>query len=190
MNSVKNLLFNPFDRIAGSKALFAGIAVMAITAVCAYLTDTHYDGLLDIHVGYRGTAAMSFIEQFLVWMVSANLFFLSGKLFSKSAIRYLDVAGTMALSRAPMILGCLVGLFFPDVNLVGMKDFDPETMTVIIALGFVSAIPVIWYVALMYNAFSVSCNLRGTRGIIVFTGTLIVSEIVSKFLFIAYATML
>jgi len=39
-------------------------------------------------------------------------------------------------------------------------------------------------IALMYKAYSVSCNLKGTKAVISFIGALIIAEIISKIIFI------
>ena len=40
---------------------------------------------------------------------------------------------------------------------------------------------VVWQIALMYNAYALSCNLRGLRAGLSFTAGLILAEILSKF---------
>jgi hypothetical protein len=39
-------------------------------------------------------------------------------------------------------------------------------------------------IVLMYNAYSVSCNLKGTKAVVSFIGALLVAEILSKLIFI------
>jgi len=97
-------LINPFERIAGWQALFAGLAAMTLTAVIGKINNLAFDGVLDIHV---------------------------------------------SISRS-----------------IGLS---------LICLPFY-----IWMITLKYNAYSVSCHLKGSKAIVSFIGALIVAEIISK----------
>jgi hypothetical protein len=61
-----------------------------------------------------------------------------------------------------------------------------ETMTMfkenigwLILVSIVGIITIVWMVALMYNAYSVSANLKGQKGILSFIAALLISEILS-----------
>jgi hypothetical protein len=43
-----------------------------------------------------------------------------------------------------------------------------------------------WMVALMYRAFSISCNVKGARAVITFVISLLVAEIVSKLVLVKW----
>jgi hypothetical protein len=51
--SLTQWLFNPFRFIAGFKALLLGLIVIALTSLLASLSDTHFDGTLDVHLGLQ-----------------------------------------------------------------------------------------------------------------------------------------
>jgi len=42
---------------------------------------------------------------------------------------------------------------------------------------------IVWMIALMYNAYSVSCHLKGSRAVVSFIGALLVTEIISQVIF-------
>ena len=88
----------------------------------------------------------------------------------------IDVAGTMALSCAPLLLIALFGFlpFFPK---------DTADFFRLFIFGLMCLPPMIWTVALMYRAYSVSCNMKGTRGVLSFTGALIAAEVLSLIIF-------
>ena len=48
-----------------------------------------------------------------------------------------------------------------------------------------SLLLIIWMVYLMYRAFSVSCNVKGRKSILLFTGIVIIGEILSKFVLVS-----
>ena len=51
--SLGQCLFNPFRTMAGSKAIFLGVAIIMIAAFLGSLSNTHFDGVLDVHTGQK-----------------------------------------------------------------------------------------------------------------------------------------
>ena len=51
-------------------------------------------------------------------------------------------------------------------------------------LGFLYTLPTIWMVVLYYNAYGVSCNLKGIKLIVSFVAGIFIAEILSKLLII------
>ena len=169
--------FNPFERIAGWQALFLGIIVMALTAIIGKINQIAFNGVLDVHGGASFSFSASFIMQAVDFLALFLTMWLAGVCFSKSKIRAIDIAGTMALARTPMLALVLI-CFLP----VFPKDIFDILRSVIFA---VIAIPLtVWMIALMYNAYTVSCHLKGSRAVWSFIGALLVAEAVSIVVFI------
>lgn len=168
-------LFNPFLRIAGTKALLIGLITLLVTAVIAYYSHCHFDGAIDAHIGTITPMWFYPAEALIDWLCLTLLFYISGIIFSQSAIRFIDVAGTMALARWPMIFIALLA-FIPVVQPQNIHDVNAS----IIIFGFTLLIFTIWMIALMYNAYTVSCNIKGSKATISFIATLICAEIISK----------
>ncbi len=51
--------------------------------------------------------------------------------------------------------------------------------------AIIAILMIIWMVALMYKAYTVSCNLKGAKAVVTFIISLILAEIVSKILILA-----
>jgi hypothetical protein len=105
------------------------------------------------------------------------MMWLAGICFSKSRLRAVDVAGTMALARAPMLL--LVIVCFLPIILENHYDIFRLMVFGLICIPFT-----VWMIALMYNAYAVSCHLKGGRAAWSFIGALLVAEVISKLVFI------
>ena len=45
---------------------------------------------------------------------------------------------------------------------------------------------IVWTVVLMWNAFSVSCNIKGGRSIALFIVAVVIGELATKFLILRY----
>lgn len=161
------LLFNPFLRIAGGKALACGFAGIVISTVIAYVAGVHYHGLLH-YGGAPNSAWWCFaIEHLMVWLVPALLFYIGGLLFSPSRIRLLDVMGTVAFAQIPFAVMNLFYLpkaaqYLLNVPAVVTPEWISSPMVLKSTLLIMpSLIFVVWTMILMFWALKVSCNLKG-----------------------------
>jgi hypothetical protein len=191
--SFSQYLFNPFIVLAGSKALFLGVVVILLTAFLGSLSNTHFDGVLDVHTGLKAPAWLFFAENLIDWLCMVLFLFLSALIVSRSQWRFIDMLGTQALSRWPTLITALVML--PDANRrfteylmskLGQSDASATINSTDAVIFFISAIiavlMIIWMVTLMYKAYAVSCNLKGARAVVTFIISLILAEAVSKVL--------
>jgi hypothetical protein len=176
-------MFNPFKYIAGGKALAVGWGIMLLTTGIAYAGTTHFDGVIDAHTGIAAPFMIFVLDGFIAWALTVIFFYASALLFSASAVRLIDIAGTMALARAPMALvACLLLAMPPLGDIHQRKDIhDIGSGVLLISLG--ALVLTIWMIVLMYNAFTVSANLKGKQAIWIFIVTLVIAEIASKLIF-------
>jgi hypothetical protein len=184
-------LFNPFEEIAGSKALFYGLLAMMITGFTGYFSHTHFPDVLSIKIIPEYMPLMYFfVQQLLIWLIPSLIFYGFAFWGSSSSVRLVDVLGTMALARFPYIFAALLG--FPGsmkrfgdyiIALVMEKDMTATISTfdivMAIILMFVMILLTVWLVALMYNAFRVSSNLKGGKAVGMFIAGLFISIIVT-----------
>ena len=190
-NRLSQWLFNPFRFIAGFKALLLGLVIILLSAFVGSLSNTHFDGVLDIHSGLEAPLWFFFAEVLIDWIYVVVPLFFFGLIVSRSAFRIIDVLGTQALARWPYLIAAIVML--PDANqrvltyLMSKLTQAASTSAVssIDVLVFVFAmiviiLMVIWTVALTYQAYTVSCNIRGASAIITFVVSLIGAEVLSK----------
>ena len=174
----QNSFINPFRYVAGTRALVIGLAGMLLTAIIAWYSKTHFDGVLDAHFGMEAPLSLFIIEGVISWLCAVVCFYVAGMTLTRSSVRIVDIAGTIAFARLPMIFVALVG-FFVSGTPVNIEDIH----TSFIVAGVVGMLFTIWMVTWMYQAYIISSNLKGAKGIISFIVTLIVAEVVSKLLF-------
>lgn len=190
-------LFRPFDRISEFRALGVGLSAMLLCGALNCLCHVRFDGAVDVHLSPEPVSAVCLLaEGFIGWLVFAALLFMSGKIFSSSSIRFIDVLGNLALSRWPLIFVSLAALVIPhqEVTRYLMGKYVPELphatlsapgMAQFIAFALLTIIiltSTVWMIILMYRGFSLACNLKGTKGMLVFGITLLVAEVISKYL--------
>jgi hypothetical protein len=185
------LLFNPFAFIAGGQALLLGLALILLAGWIGFLSSTHFDGVLDTHTGWKGPLWFSLAEGIIDWLCLTVPLIVTGKLISRSSFRVIDLAGTQALARWPTFLISLAFLpggiqrFSQALLLEVGKPVPQIPYTHPDALIFLASLIVmlpciVWIVALMYQSFSISCNVRGAKAVWTFVGTLLLAEVLSR----------
>jgi hypothetical protein len=176
-------LFNPFKYIAGWKALALGWAIMLITACIAWYGKTHFNGVIDAHYGLAAPFRIYVFDAAIAWALAVACFYAAALIFSGSSVRLIDMAGTMALARAPMIFVALLFLAMPPANhlLRAKNSYDIGAGPLLLSVAAV--VFIVWLVALMYRAFTVSANLKGSRAAWIFFVTLAIAEVLSQFIF-------
>ena len=167
------LLINPFHRIAGWQALGIGLVVMALTAVVGKINHITFSGSFYANPIITLSFQLAFVNQAINYLLLFLTMWIAGLCFSKSKLRAVDVAGTMALTRIPMLLVCIV-CFLP-ITPASTSDAIRIIILYLICIPFM-----IWMAALMYNAYTVSCNLKGGKAIGSFIGAVIVAELLMQ----------
>jgi len=193
-NNLVSILVNPFNMIAGSKSLMLGMVIIFTTSFFAYLFDTHFTGVLDVKYGQSGLKYYNFLLYNIINLITISLLiYLSGLIISKSSIRFIDVIGTQSLARFPLIITPFFnsGSLMEKFGLLIMQKYLSNSNEVeifvyqwilIICFLFLIVIAIIWMIALMYNAYRVSCNVKGNIAIISFILSLLFAEAFSLFL--------
>jgi hypothetical protein len=162
-NRLSQWLFNPFRFIAGFKALLLGLAIILISVFVGSFSNTHFDGVLDVHTGLKAPLWFFFAEGLIDWVCMAVPLFFFGLIVSRSSFRMIDVFGTQALARWPYLITAIVML--PEANqrvIVYIMSKLTQTAPAaainsadVFIFGFamiVTILMVIWMVALMYRA--------------------------------------
>ena len=188
--SVARWLFNPFVRIGGEQALAIGLGVIVVSGLVAAAGDAHFDGLVDMEPGYSVSFWVPVVEGLVAWSVISVLLVLVSRVVAPRTVRLVDIAGTQALARVPLLLAALACVPAPVRN--GNQELVaaaaegrlvPPTAASLVALLFIG-VCVIWMVWLMWKAFAVSCNQRGARAVAIFVVAVVAGELATDFLLI------
>ena len=191
--TVAGWLFNPFIRIGGGQALAIGLTAIVLSGLAAAAADMHFSGLLD----FRGVSPAPYwvpvVEGLVNWSSISVILAAVSLLIAPRTVRLIDIAGTQALARAPLLPAALVVALPPvrDGNqeltefaraaLDGrMETPAPVSLVVGLTAGLLVIACVVWMVGLMWKAFSVSCNQRGGRAVAIFVGAIIVGQMATQ----------
>jgi len=171
--------------------LLLGLAIILISGFVGSFSNTHFDGVIDVHPGLGAPLWFFLAEGVISWVCMAVPLFFFGLIVSRSSFRMIDVLGTQALARWPYLIAAIVTL--PDANrrvVVYLMSKFAQTAPVaaissidVLIFGFamiVTILMTIWMVALMYRAYAVSCNIKGAMAVATFIVGLIAAEAISK----------
>lgn len=184
MRNKLRVICNPFVWIAGWKAFIIGAIVVSLSVVIACYGNQYYQGAMNVRLVSKANLGYAFLSQFVGLFYMISLFFIAGKVYSKG-VRFQDVLGTVTLARYPYIIPAIFGYFmdFDKMNditmdiLSGKLDGIMSGLVFLTAIGIVMLIVVVWYIALLWNAFRVSTDIKGGKGIAVFIIVLILSDL-------------
>ena len=189
MMTIARWLFNPFIRIAGLRSLVIGLAGIVAAGVVAAGAGMHFDGLLDVHAGNEVALWVPVVEGLVNWAVFTLLLLLVALLFSKSAVRLVDIAGTQALARMPLLpVAAICNLPLIQDAFDGLAaallggELDGDAFSGLVAAILVTLTGLVWMVTLMWKAFSFSCNMRGGRAIALFILAVMLGEAATLYL--------
>ena len=182
-------LFNPFIRIAGTRSLAIGLVGIVAAGLAAAGAGIRFDGLLDVHAGNEVALWVPVVDGLVNWVVFTLLLLLVALLFSRSAVRLVDIAGTQAMARIPLLPVAAIctlpwirdALDAPAAALLG-GELEGISLTGLIVGAVVTLAGVVWMVALMWKAFSISCNMKGGRAIALFILAVLIAEAVTVYL--------
>lgn len=179
-----NWLFNPFLFLGGERLLIIGIAVLAIHIPVGYGLNVRFDGALDMHLVESVTSWFTPVVDILVaWGSMAICMFGIARLL-RSPIRLIDIAGAAAVSRVPLLLSVFPAiLLMPEAqSLEQLLALEGLEFYWLVAFGLLSLLFLIWYLALLFNAFKINSNLKGPKLWTAFIGSVIIAEILSLIL--------
>jgi hypothetical protein len=189
--SLRTWIFNPFYYLGGESALMIGIVLVLAGSLLGFLGHTHFDGVLDIHMGLQSPFLVFLFEGVINFVIMSLLLLFLGKIISKSHIRVIDVVGSQALARGPMLIAAVCSLLpgFQRYSLALVSQATqagkniqtlPSDPIVFGISMIITLLMVIWMVILMYRGFAVSCNVRGGKAIGVFVVAVLLGEGISK----------
>jgi hypothetical protein len=190
--SVWTWLFNPFVYIAGGRSLLLGIVAILAAGLIGSISNTHFDGVLDMHSGKAGPLWLFLSEGVIAWLLPGIVFLIFGKIISRTSFRSLDILGTQAMARWPTMISVLIMLpaFVQDANsrfgkyiLSSVTNSSKATplnasdIVIFVVCTMAVLLIICWFVVLAYKSYSVSCNVKGGKAVGTFIAGLLIAEI-------------
>lgn len=182
---------NPFRYLAGAKALAIGSIFILATSVLLHAASMVQDNLLHFAFVPHLSFLQVLLVQVVLWVLTALLLYGAGAILSRSKIRPIDIFGTTAFAQLPLLLLNLPFLSSRFAAFIG-KDLLNDVQAGLLPTGGELALLllfVLYGLALLvlywvwnYRAYSVSCNVHGSKAVVLYIAALVVGTIVSPWL--------
>jgi hypothetical protein len=188
---MKILLFKPFEKYSEKTLLLVGILFTLLGSFFAYVFNTRFDGVIDVHIVTNSLPYQALLDNLVNIFCLVLFLYISSKYINKKT-RGIDIINTALVARAPFYL-----MPFFNINGVIQKASDdviqfanPELISqisssnlcILIVFGIIAILFLVWYISLLFNGIKVASNAKGKTPIILFIISLLLAEILSKFL--------
>lgn len=109
-------LVNPFQIIAGYKALLLGFVVIVTMSLIGTYADVYFDGVLGFIMPYNLIAMkpnflLLLYQNIIAWLVLSLTFYFMALFLRQKNIRVIDFLGTVLLARFPILISLLFTAF-------------------------------------------------------------------------------
>lgn len=183
-----NLTVNPYRRIAGWEAALSGLLILLIATLTGKYSSTVFDGAIDLHLVQHTDFSFAFGSMAIGIVSLIAVMSLAGYIAAKG-FRLIDMAGTILLSKAPLLLASLAGFLTTVPNPEDMQK-NPAMLlqsSSFLLVTFLLILPLsVWSIVLLFNAFKTVTGAKGSRLAVAFIVGLVVAETVSVVLKFAF----
>lgn len=180
---MKNKLLNPFRYLPLRQAICWGIVALILSAIFCWQVGLRMTSLTQVNYA-GGSLARATAQQIVVWALFAVVLYVAALIFSRSKVRFWDVAAFNLFARIPFDLTLLI-FAIPMVRSVmglmmdGSIATAMEYMNLLTVVGLVATFFSVWYFYWSYKAFSEATNIKNGRGVAIFTLCFILTYILS-----------
>jgi hypothetical protein len=172
-----SLWLNPFQKIAGGRALLQGIIILLIMSYTGALAGLYFLGPLttiNASIVVKQSKPIGFLllayQNIISCLIITTLFFITAKILQKKKLRIIDFLGTVTLSRFPLLLFTLI------VSIVRMVD--PTSLDIDMSKGIplhpfftmgllivtvIGMVMIVWQIITYFYAMKESSGLVGKK---------------------------
>lgn len=181
-------LLNPFQKIAGLKALFLGMITLLLISFFGVKAQLFYlspMSTINASVLAKQTITHPFMfllgQNMICWLILATLLCITAKIIQKKKTRFVDFFGTIAFGRFPTLLVTLSILLMRIIN-PSLLDIDMSSGYPIhfSLMQYIWSIPIvvlaIWQAVIYFYAYKESSGLMGKKCVLSFLAAFIISE--------------
>lgn len=189
-----SLLINPYQKIAGLKALLIGSIIIIAISYLASIAKIYFSGLLgvlnaSILQNPKIGAVFPFLlfQNIVILFVLTILYSLAVKIYQKKNVRIIDILGTAALSRYPyLLLTTFLAILrvqnpaFMNVSLESGLRIELTGLSILFSCMVIFC--VIWHIATYFYALKESSGLMGKQLWISFIASMLIGEVICNFI--------
>jgi len=189
-----SLLLNPFQKIAGGKALGIGIVILLCISYLGVIAKVYFldpISIINSSAVLKQAVEINFLflayQNIVSWLVLALLFRISAKVLQKKKTRMIDFLGTVALARFPGLLITIVcsilRVFNPGFLEIDLtKGLHMHVSFGEMVFGITVTILTVWQIITYFYALKESSGLDGKKLWIGFIVSLITACFIGQLL--------
>ena len=183
-----SLWLNPFQKIAGFKALIMGMMILLAMSGMGVIAKVYFVGSISIinaSAVAKQTMDISFLllayQNIVSWLILSAMFILAAMILQKKKIRIIDFLGTVSLARFPaLLITILIGIvrmINPSILDVDMsKGISLHASFSQTLLGVLMMVLIVWQIFTYFYAFKESSGLIGKKLVLGFIASIIAAE--------------
>ena len=185
-------LINPFRYLPLRQAICWGIAALILVSVYCWQIGLCLTSITQINYA-GGSLATATVRPVVAWLLFAVVLYVGGVVFSRSKVRFWDVASFNLFARIPFHLSLLI-FAIPSVrSIMGMVSDGNLAAAMahanlLMIASLVSLLFSVCYFYWSYKAFAEATNLKNGRGVAIFILCFVVAYIASGLL-LSYVTL-
>ena len=151
-----------------------------------------FDGVLNLHFVEKVSLIEVLFDQLVNFVSLVLILFLTALAFGAKGTRFIDVAGTIALALIPFSIAPLLNVnsFFYKTSMVlgktalegGELDLQTNAVIGLAVITFILLVLMVWTVALLFNAYKTSTNLKSGKLVGSFITGLVLAIVVSIYI--------
>ena len=190
---MKILLFKPFEKYSEKTLLPIGVFFTLLGSFFAYVFNIRFDGIIDIHIVPNTLSYQALLDNLINIFCLVLFLYISTKYINKKT-RLIDILNTALVARTPFYLLPFFNINdviektseeviqFANPELIG--QISSSNLFIIIVFGLITILFLVWYISLLFNGYKVASNAKGKTPIILFVISLLLAEVLSKFLIV------
>ena len=186
---MKDLIFNPFEKISEKKLLLIGITSMLVGAILGYLFNARYDGVFDLHFE-KSTSYYNALLDILISVSTTCILLLAVGKYTNSKTRLIDIFNACSMAKIPFYVLTLFNInnwiYYSSEKLVEslqhnlMKMPSLSEFVPVLLFSMLTILGLVLSALLLFNGYKVATNAKGTKSIGLFVVALFLAEIFSK----------
>lgn len=194
--SLKKYVIRPFETIQEKTLLVIGILFILISSPFAFLTNSRFDGVIDMHTGSNVLWYQPLIDNIVNTICLTVLLYLLSLLLPTKA-RIIDILNVALISRIPLYF-----TLFTNIGGINQETgeyllaniSDPTALAnlpilnlIILGLGAIlSLIALVLMGVLIYQGYKTATNSKKLSHNILLVPAVLIAEVISKYLTYQY----
>ncbi|MBI2786847.1 MAG: hypothetical protein HYX60_11335 [Legionella longbeachae] len=186
-----SLFLNPFQKIAGFKALIFGIIILLTMSYMGVLAKLYFLGPLttiNASAVVKQSMDIGFLllayQNIICLLILTTLFFIAAKMLQNKKLRIIDFLGTLSLARFPLLLFTVIVNFARMINPTILdidmsKGIPLHSSMGLKILGVIGTVLIVWQIILYFYAMKESSGLVGKKLWLGFILPLIAGELIA-----------